>query len=253
MSKHSSPAIIVSNVSVDYEVKAQRQDSNSFARFMAQVKGKKTTVHAVKGVSFVINRGECVGLIGTNGSGKSSLIRVIAGQQSAHSGTVFAASVPEMLSVANAMIKELSGARNIRIGLLAKGFTPKEVREYYNQVIDYSKLRESIHFPVSTYSSGMRARLNFAIATVKSPEILLVDEALATGDAAFREQSQARIKEIIGSAGAVIMVNHSEKALRETCQRIIWLEKGELRMDGDADTVFAAYKAHLEALKAARQ
>lgn len=252
MTNNSQPVLIVSHVSIDYEVRAQRQESSSFGRLMAQVKGKKEIIHAVKDVSFTIYRGECVGLIGTNGSGKSSLIRVIAGMQTATEGVVYASSVPEVLSVSNAMIKELSGARNIRIALLAKGFSPKQVRELYNKVIDYSRIRESIHFPVSTYSSGMRARLKFAIATIKAPEILLIDEALGTGDAAFKEQSDARLQEITDSAGAILMVNHSEKAIKAACSRLIWLERGEIRMEGDPETVFVAYKEHLAAVKAAR-
>jgi teichoic acid transport system ATP-binding protein len=244
------PVLIVSHVSIDYAVRAQRQDSSTLARLLAQLKGKKEIVHAVKDVSFMVYRGETVGLIGTNGSGKSSLIRVIAGQQQATKGEVFASAVPEMLSVSNAMIKELSGARNIRIALLAKGFTPKQVREYYQEVINNSQVRDSIHFPVSTYSSGMKARLKFAISTVTAPEILLIDEALATGDAGFREQSERRLKEITDSAGAILMVNHNEKAIKDSCSRIIWLERGEIRMEGDPETVFAEYREHLAALKA---
>jgi teichoic acid transport system ATP-binding protein len=249
MTNKQEPVVIVSNVSIDYHVRAQRNDGNALSNFMAQIRGKHDIVHAVKNVSFVIHRGESVGLIGTNGSGKSSLIRCIAGLQTPSNGEVFASSVPEMLSVANIMIGRLSGARNVRIALLAKGYSPAEVRELYPKVVSFSQIRDSINFPVNTYSSGMKARLKFAIATVKAPEILLVDEALSTGDTQFREQSTKRLQEINQAANAIIMVNHNEKTITESCTRVIWMEKGELRMDGKPEDVFPIYKEYVASLK----
>lgn len=244
-----NPVMIASHVVVDYTVRAQRRADTRWGKVVAQVMGQKQKIHAVKDVSFIINRGESVGLVGTNGSGKSSLIRVLAGLQHPTEGEVWASSTPAMLSIGSLLMKNLSGARNIRLGLLAKGFSPAEVAALYPEVVKFSGLKESIHFPVKSYSSGMMARLKFAIATAQVPDILLVDEALGTGDAAFREQSEAKLREIISTAGAVMMVNHSAAAIESTCERVIWLEKGTLRADGPTAEILPQYKEHTAALR----
>ncbi len=237
----ADPVLIADHISIDYEVLAQRGQPG-VQRILAQVMGRKQTIHAVKDVSFVINRGESVGLVGSNGAGKSSLIRVLSGLQRPTSGAVFATSTPGMLAVSGVLMPNLSGARNIRLGLLAKGLTPDEVAEVYPEVIDVSGLRDSIHLPVRTYSSGMKARLKFCVATARTPEILLVDEALGTGDTKFRTEAQARLEEIKASAGAVLVVNHNSKTIAETTHRCIWMERGVIRMDGLTADVVPAYE-----------
>lgn len=241
----TEPILIASDIHVWYTVRDQRGGNTAMKRLLSQIMGRKTRIHAVKGVSFVINRGEAVGLVGTNGSGKSSLVRVLAGLQRATTGAVWATSTPAMLSVSSLMMDRLSGARNVRLGLLAKGLTPHEVTEVYPDVVQFSGVADSIHFPVKTYSSGMKARLKFATAIATVPEILLVDEALGTGDANFRAQSEARMQEIISTAGAVLMVNHSANAISATCNRVIWLEKGELVADGPTDEVLERYRQYV--------
>lgn len=245
----AEPILIADHVDVKYTVRAQRHNGTRLQKVLSKVMGARSEVHAVKDVSFVVYRGESVGLVGTNGSGKSSLIRVLAGLQRPSSGAVWGTSTPAMLSVGGVMMQNLSGARNIRLGLLALGLTPAEVSRLYPEVIEQSGLKASIHFPVATYSSGMRARLKFAIATAVVPDILLVDEALSTGDARFRAQSKERLQHVLSQAGAVLHVNHNAKSIAESCQRVIWLEKGVLKADGPTAEVLPMYEAYLESGK----
>lgn len=245
----AEPILIASHVDVRYTVRAQRRNASTAQKILSKVMGAKTEVLAVKDVSFVINRGESVGLVGTNGSGKSSLIRVLAGLQRPTSGAVWGTSVPAMLAVGGVMMNRLSGARNIRLGLLALGLPPDRVAALYPEVIEQSGLKDSIHFPVETYSSGMRARLKFAIATAVVPEILLVDEALSTGDARFRAQSRERLDHVLSTAGAVIHVNHNAQSIVAACERVIWLERGALRADGPTAEVLPQYEEYLAAGK----
>lgn len=241
----AEPVLIASHITVDYRVLAQRHGRPGLQRLLAQVMGRRQTVHAVRDVSFVVHRGESVGLVGTNGSGKSSLIRVLAGLQRPTSGEVWATTTPAMLAISGVLMPQLSGARNLRLGLLALGCTPDEVRDMYPEAVAMAGLQESIHMPVKTYSTGMRARLKFAIATARAPEILLVDEALGTGDARFREKAEQRIREIKEQAGAVLVVNHNAAAIASSTKRCIWVERGVLRADGDTAQVLPLYEEYL--------
>src|SRR5690606_11552821 len=203
-------------------------------------------VHAVRGVSFVARRGEAIGLIGSNGSGKSTLLRAVAGLLPPESGRVYTDGQPSLLGVNAALMNDLSGERNVVLGCLAMGMTPAEVRERYDGIVDFSGINDKgdfISLPMRTYSSGMAARLRFAIAAARDHDVLLIDEALATGDRAFRRRSEKRIKELRERAGTVFLVSHSNKSIRDTCDRAIWLERGELVMDGPAGEVVDAYEA----------
>jgi len=146
----------------------------------------------------------------------------------------------------------LSGARNLRLGLLALGFTPSEVDEKYHEAIELSGIKEFIHHPMNTYSSGMAARLRFALAIARVPDILLIDEALGTGDAKFASRSQRMIDQVRDEAGAVLMVNHAATIIQKNCTRAIWLEKGVLMQDGPVDEVLAAYEEQQQVAKTVR-
>ncbi|MET9540454.1 ABC transporter ATP-binding protein [Streptomyces sp. NPDC006553] len=202
-------------------------------------------VHAVKGVSFVAYRGEAIGLIGSNGSGKSTLLKAIAGLQPVERGQVYTDGQPSLLGVNAALMNDLTGERNVILGGLAMGMSRTEVRERYDEIVDFSGINEkddAISRPMGTYSSGMGARLRFSIAAAKSHDVLLIDEALSTGDARFRRRSQRRIEELRAEAGTVFLVSHSNATITETCERALWLEAGTLRMDGPAKEVVAAYE-----------
>ncbi|WP_424213512.1 ABC transporter ATP-binding protein [Streptomyces sp. BI20] len=207
--------------------------------------GKVREVHAVRGVTFVAHKGEAIGLIGSNGSGKSTLLRAIAGLQPLHAGRVLTHGQPSLLGVNAALMSDLSGERNVILGGLAMGMSRAEVRERYEDIVDFSGINEKgdfISLPMRTYSSGMGARLRFAIAAAKDHDVLMIDEALATGDARFQRRSQDRIEELRERAGTVFLVSHGIGTIRETCDRAIWLEHGVLRMDGPSQEVCDAYE-----------
>jgi teichoic acid transport system ATP-binding protein len=236
------PTIIVDDVHVRYRTFASgkpvsQEGNNLTARRTRGIR----EVHALKGVSFIAFQGESIGVIGHNGSGKSTMLRTIAGLTPAASGAVFAEDQPALLGVNAALLNELSGDKNVRLGGLALGFTKAEMREKYETIVEFAGLEEFIEFPMRTYSSGMSARLRFAIAASKNHSILLIDEALSVGDKKFRNKSKERIGQMREAAGTVMLVSHSISTVLETCSRVLWIDKGNLRMNGDPQEVCDAY------------
>ena len=201
-----------------------------------------TTVDAVRGVTLEVAVGECVGIVGPNGSGKTTLLQAMTGVLPLSSGALRVRSLPTFLGVKAALRPRMTGRANIRIGLLAQGLRRYEVEARLDDVIQFTDLGPSIDLPMETYSSGMRARLHFAIATALAPEILLVDEALAVGDRAFREKSARRLEEHRSAAGTVLLVSHNLNELRRSCERVIWLDQGRMVLDGPTDEVLGAYE-----------
>jgi teichoic acid transport system ATP-binding protein len=204
---------------------------------------KSTVVHAVKDVSFELHIGDAVGIVGSNGSGKSTLLRAIAGLQSPASGTVLVRGEPHLLGVGAALKPALSGYRNVMLGGLAMGMRRDEVEAELANVREFSGLGDAMARPMNTYSSGMRARLSFSIATLRVPDVLLIDEALAVGDQEFRARSLDRINEIRREASTVVMVTHNLNEIRQTCARCLWLDQGELVADGPVEDVLGRYEA----------
>ena len=237
------PVVFVEDLHVRYKVYSSGKSAGSAGgrRLMTKTRGLRE-VHAVKGVSFTAYENESIGIIGSNGSGKSTLMRSIVGLTPPASGAVYATSRPNMLGVGAALIPDLSGDKNITLGGLALGYNRKEIEAMRRDIIEFAELEEFIDLPMRTYSSGMSARLKFAIAASKQHEILIVDEALAVGDARFRKRSEARIREIREEAGTVFLVSHSMKSILDTCNRVLWINKGVLEMDGDAEEVVKAYR-----------
>ena len=176
-------------------------------------------------------------------SDADTMLRAIAGLQSLESGSIKVRGEAQLLGVGAALKPTLSGYRNVMLGGLAIGLTRAEVEARMQGVVEFSGLADAMGRPMSTYSSGMRARLAFSIATLRVPDILLIDEALAVGDKEFRERSLARINDIREQAGTVVMVTHNLGEIRATCNRVIWLSDGALRADGAVDDVLEAYEA----------
>ncbi|MGO2123242.1 ABC transporter ATP-binding protein [Glutamicibacter arilaitensis] len=245
------PVVIVDNLHVKYEVfSSGKALGNAGARRLLQPKLKGIrTVHALKGITFVAYENESIGVIGSNGSGKSTLLKAITGLTPPSSGTVYARSRPSLLGVGAALIPDLSGDKNITLGGLALGYERDQVELMREQITKFAELEEFIDLPMSTYSSGMSARLKFAIASSKKHDILIIDEALAVGDAKFRKRSEAKIREIRDSAGTIFNVSHSMNSIKETCDRCIWIEKGVQMMDGKPDEVIREYQKHQKAKK----
>lgn len=199
-------------------------------------------VRAVRGVDVELYRGEAVGLVGSNGSGKSTLLTGLAGLIELEQGHIEAVSRPSLLGVGAALNPRLSGRRNIEIGCMALGLSKAEVDDRMDDIIEFTGLAASIDLPMNTYSSGMRARLVFAIATELEPEILFIDEALAVGDRTFRRRATQRIEEMVGEASSIVVVSHNLGEISRMCSRVIWMDQGEVVMDGDTETVLEAYQ-----------
>jgi teichoic acid transport system ATP-binding protein len=247
------PTVIVDDVHIIYRIHGAANTNNSPLSSLKRIVTRTAAptvreVHAVKGVSFTAFEGEAIGLIGSNGSGKSTLLRAIAGLLPATRGGVYTQGQPTLLGVNAALMNDLSGERNVVLGCLAMGMDRAEVRARTPEIIEFSGINERGDFgnlPMRTYSSGMSARLRFAIAAAKKHEVLLIDEALATGDATFRRRSEDRVRELRAGAGTVSLVSHSLSSVADTCERTIWLESGLIRMDGPTDAVIAAYEEYM--------
>lgn len=241
------PTVIVDDLHVVYRVMSgggaeQGSAASALGRLIRRRPRRgMREVHAIKGISFTAYEGEAIGVVGRNGSGKSTLMRAIAGLLPAASGAVYAQGQPSFLGVNAALMRNLTGERNVELGCLAMGMTREEVRAVYDDIVEFAGVGDFIKMPMKTYSSGMGARLRFAIAAAKSHDVLLVDEALSTGDADFRKKSQEKIRQMRDEAGTVFLVSHSMRTITKTCNRAIWIDKGVLRMDGDAETVVKAY------------
>ncbi|MFI1566306.1 ABC transporter ATP-binding protein [Streptomyces sp. NPDC020490] len=248
------PTVVADGVDIVYRVNGTGAGRGSATAALNRMLRRKQTekasgvrkVHAVKNVSFVAYRGEAIGLIGTNGSGKSTLLKAVAGLLPVENGRIFTDGQPSLLGVNAALMNDLTGERNVFLGGLAMGMSREQVKERYQEIVDFSGINDKgdfITLPMRTYSSGMAARLRFSIAAAKDHDVLLIDEALATGDAAFRKRSEARIRALREQAGTVFLVSHNNKSIRDTCDRVLWLERGELRMDGPTEDVMKEYEA----------
>jgi len=236
--------VVVDDVHVTYRVWTARTPADGERKWWqrgSRAVPTKREVHAVRGISFEARQGETIGIIGRNGSGKSTLLRAIAGLIPPNQGTVYADGQPTLLGVSSALVQSLTGARNIELGLLALGMSQKEIASKFDDIVEFSGIGKSIHMPMSTYSSGMGARLKFAIATAITHDILLIDEALSTGDSEFVEKSAARIEELRDQAEAIFLVSHSASAIRAICDRAIWIDAGKIVMDGPTEEVLSKY------------
>jgi len=240
------PTIIAKDIHVVYRVYEDTRSGIKQLFSRGQTKRNYREIHALKGVTFSLYEGESLGIIGSNGSGKSTLLMALTGLLPLQSGGIKVRSRPTLLSVNAALRHGTSGRRNIIIGGLALGMSKREIESKLEEISAFAELDEFIDLPMRTYSSGMRARLTFAIATAHQPEILLIDEALAVGDARFKEKSTARINEIRRQAGAVILVSHDTTEISRSCERVIWIEKGEVLADGPADKVISQYQSFLK-------
>lgn len=248
MSTSSTPrtTLVAQGLHLSYRVYAQRRIPLGQLFANKARRQQHQTVDALRGVDIEARAGETIGIVGHNGSGKSTLLMTLAGLLPATKGEVWASSQPRFLGVSAVLKSEQSGRQNIVLGGLALGLTREAVREQLPAIVAFSGLEDAIDRPMRTYSSGMRARLHFSIATCVRPEILLLDEALAVGDHEFRRRSWKRVNEIREHAGTVFLVSHSLSEITKTATRAIWLDHGLVQMEGSPKKVTAAYKASQE-------
>ncbi|WP_427007098.1 ABC transporter ATP-binding protein [Pseudarthrobacter sp. H2] len=251
-----SPAVVIDKVSMTYRTTSRSKEDSSSSRAgwagmgSARSRTKTVNVTALKEMSLVVEHGQAVGIIGRNGSGKSTLLKLVGGQIPPTSGAVYATSTPVMLGVNAALIPGLSGDQNIVLGCLAMGMTRKQIDDKYAAIVELSGLDEAIHMPMKSYSAGMSSRLRFAIAAAIDPEILIIDEALNTGDAQFKDRTRKRMLELLGQAGTVFLVSHSMSTVLDLCNRAIWIDEGELLADGTPAHVVKWYRMFTQKLAA---
>lgn len=198
---------------------------------------------ALKGISFTIHRGEVYGIVGSNGSGKSTMLKLVAGVLDPSHGTVTVnGTIAPIIELGAGFDIELSARENVYLNGALLGYSKKFIDENYDRIIDFAEIRDFQDMPIKNYSSGMVARIAFAIATVTTPDILVVDEALSVGDFRFQEKCEDRIKQLVAKGTTLLFVSHSIDQVERVCERALWIEKGVARMQGDVMEVCDAYR-----------
>ena len=207
---------------------------------------RKAEFWALDNVSLNVDRGECVGLVGHNGAGKTTLLKLANGLVKPTSGVITVrGSVRALIALGAGFNPVLTGRENIRVASAVLGFSEQETKSQFDEIVDFSELEEFIDAAVQTYSSGMVARLGFAVAVHTRPDILLVDEVLAVGDLRFGMKCFQKIGSFRAEGGAILLVSHNPYTIRSNCDRVVWLEHGKVRQDGDVNDVCDAYELHM--------
>ncbi|WP_375431269.1 ABC transporter ATP-binding protein [uncultured Friedmanniella sp.] len=236
-------AVKVEDLSITYRTTFERKPTlkQALVRFGRGQRAVRE-VHALKHVSFEIRTGTALGIIGSNGAGKSTLMRALAGILPPTSGSVEVwGKASTLLALGVGFNKDLSGRENIILGGLASGLSRREVEERADDVAEWTELGDFIDMPMRTYSSGMSARVGFSVAVHMKPDILMIDEALSTGDAKFREKANAKMAELRQSARAMFLVSHGLGNIKEMCNDVLWLNQGQLMMRGEPEEVVDEY------------
>lgn len=246
--------IRVDNLCVNYPLYARSRAAAGlhdidpdFDRMVRDEKGRVVGVRALQGVTFEAVAGERIALVGENGSGKTTLLQVLAGIYSPDQGEVeIEGRTTALVNINLGMNAEASGHRNITLRGLAAGRTRAEIEERRAEIAAFSELGDFLDLPVETYSAGMRMRLSFAIATAFEPDVLILDEWLSAGDAAFRKKATERMQSFVDQAGILVLASHSPSLLIDTCKRALWLDAGRVRADGNVKDILQAYGEEME-------
>lgn len=238
-------AIEVNDVTMIFNM-ASEQLNNLKEYFIKIVKHELffSEFRALKHISFKVRRGEVVGLVGTNGSGKSTMLKIIAGVLEASEGEcIVRGNIAPLIELGAGFDMELTARENIYLNGALLGYTKRFIDDHFDEIVEFAELRDFVDMPLKNYSSGMVARIAFAIATVTEPDILIVDETLSVGDVFFQQKCEDRIQHFIKNGDVtVLFVSHSIEQVERICQRAIWIEKGDLRMDGPVAEVCEAYR-----------
>lgn len=248
-------ALKVEKVGMRFNLSSEKVDSlkEYFIKFV------KKELHyqefwALKDVSFEVKKGEHLGIVGLNGAGKSTLLKVIAGVLKPTEGNVkTVGKIVPLLELGAGFDKQYTGAENIYLYGALLGYTKEFINEKYDEIVEFSELGDFINVPVKNYSSGMRARLGFSIATVVQPEILILDEVLSVGDAQFKKKSERKIRSMFEGGVTVLFVSHSLEQVKRLCDKAILLEHGTVIAKGDVEDVAAIYATKLEKKKSAKK
>ena len=240
----SKPAIIVDNVSMKFNLSKEKVDSlKDYIIKSIKKEIKYNEFWALQNVSFTVEKGDRVGILGLNGAGKSTLLKVIAGVFKPTEGTVtkHGKMVP-LLELGAGFDPQYTGKENIYLYGAMLGYTKEFIDEKYDEIVKFSELKDFIDVPIKNYSSGMKSRLGFSIATVVSPKILILDEVLSVGDAKFRKKSEKKVLSMFESGVTVLFVSHSLAQVKRICNKAMILEKGQLIAYGDIDTISEQYE-----------
>ena len=237
-------SIVVDDVTMTFNI-AKEQFNSLKEYFIALTRHelKFKPFHALKNVSFKIEPGESVGLVGTNGSGKSTMLKIIAGVLSPSEGRVEVnGNIAPLIELGAGFDRELTARENIYLNGALLGYRKEFIDENFDRIVEFAELQNFMDMPLKNYSSGMVARIAFSIATITEPDLLIVDEALSVGDKFFREKCEKRISELVNSKNVtVLFVSHNVEQVKRVCERCIWIEKGDLRLDGPSEEVADAY------------
>ena len=231
------------NVSISYRMPHDKiQSIKEYLVALLKRKLQYEEFHALTGVSFEIKKGEVVGIVGNNGAGKSTLLKVISGILKPATGSVtLGGNVVPMLELGSGFDYDLTGHENIFLNGAILGYSESFLKSKYDEIVAFSELGDFINIPVRNYSSGMIMRLAFSIASMVNPDILIVDEILAVGDAAFQEKSYARMMELMSHGTTVLLVSHNIEQVRRLCDRVIWLDHGKIVTEGPAAEICDQY------------
>ena len=236
--------IVVDNVSMRFNLASERVDSLKDL-LIKKIKFQSCSFvefWALNNISFSVDKGESCALIGANGSGKSTMLKIISGILTPTKGSVEVnGSIAPLIELGAGFDYELTGRENIFLNGAILGYSKKLMLEKYDEIIDFSELRNFIDVPVKNYSSGMIARLGFSIATMVKPEILVVDEILAVGDQAFQDKCHKRLEDMMNSGTTVLLVSHSAADIKRICQKAVWIDKSNLRFVGNVDEALQFY------------
>lgn len=238
--------ITIKNVSMKFDLGIEKDFSfkQAFINFFTpkKKKKKKEYFYALSDVSFHINKGEVIGLIGSNGAGKSTLLKVVSGVMKPTKGTVEVNGViSPMIELGAGFDLELTARENIYLNGAVMGYSKQFLDEKFDEIVEFSELRDFLDVPVKNFSSGMTAKLAFSIATIVNPEILIVDEILSVGDIKFQEKSKNKMLSMIKGGTTVLYVSHSLASIEELCDRVIWLEHGKIIEIGDTKEICKKY------------
>jgi ABC-type polysaccharide/polyol phosphate transport system ATPase subunit len=235
-------AIEFESVTKSFSVHAGRTLAGNYLARLLRTRSRQRFV-ALRKVSFQIAKGEAVGVIGANGAGKSTLLSLVAGLCPPDTGSVtINGRIAALLQLGAGFHYDLTGAENLRLNAAMLGISRKRTAELFDSIVEFSGIGQFIHEPLRTYSSGMNMRLAFSIAIHVSPDILVIDEVLSVGDQAFQAKCTEKILELKGQGKTLLFVSHSTSSVQSLCQRALWLDHGELVMDGDAAEVVSAYE-----------
>lgn len=237
-------AIEVSDLKIRYKCLNRISIKNSL---FSLKKSEVDVFEAVKGISFQVPKGEIMGIVGKNGSGKSTMLRAIAGIFAADEGTIdLHGHTVSLLSIGVGFQKKLTGRENIFLSGMLLGFSEEQILEKIDEIIEFSELESFIDKPVRTYSSGMYSKLAFSITAILETEIMLIDEVLSVGDVRFKKKSYAKMKELITNEDrTVIIVSHSTETLEKLCDTILWLHEGKIKMQGSTGEVLPLYNDYM--------